>query len=212
MFNFESFTNIIMNSYVLSILIAFITAVLGPYVVEWSKNKFAKKPESPLKEAFDFNDVVNTQLEDIMDELHCDTAAIIQFHNGGHFYPTGKSIQKFSVFYEKTAPGATGFAKDLQNVPCSVFPKSLLKVYNDDFVSIPSFEGAYDIYDLDTFNVNYNSKSLYMYALKDLNEKQVSVLVLSYVDTEHTLTSPELAFITNKLGVIGTLLTKYLRK
>lgn len=212
MFNFESLTNLIMNSYVLSILIAFITAVLGPYAVEWSKSKFTKKAESPLKEAFDFNDVVNTQLEDIMDELKCSSAAIIQFHNGGHFYPTGKSIQKFSVFYEKTAGGTLGFARDLQNVPCSVFPKSLLKVYNDGFISVPSFEGGYDIYDLDTFNVNYDTKSLYMYALKDLNAKQVSVLVVSYTGTEHNLSPTEINYITNKIGVIGTLLTKYLRK
>ena len=210
MFNLEY---ILMSSYFLSILIAFITAVAGPFLVEWAKHKFfRKKHPNPLKEAFDLNDSVNTQLEDILHELKCDTVSILQFHNGGHFYPTGKSIQKFSVFYEQTTPRASSIARDLQNVPCSVFPKSLLSIYNNNSLSIPSFDGGYDIYDLDTFSVNYDTKSLYMFALKDLNNKLVAMLYIGYSENEHTLSADEVSYLSQKVGTIGTLLTKYLTR
>ena len=88
-----------MTTAITTIIVAFITAVLGPVVMEWVKSKLAKQPKiSSVKEAIDLNELVDGQLDVMMDELGCDRIWIGQFHNGGHFYPTGKSIQKFSIF------------------------------------------------------------------------------------------------------------------
>ena len=88
-----------MTTAITTIIVAFITAVLGPVVMEWVKSKLAKQPKiSSVKEAIDLNELVDSQLDVMMDELGCDRIWIGQFHNGGHFYPTGKSIQKFSIF------------------------------------------------------------------------------------------------------------------
>ena len=79
--------------YLIPIIIALITAVFGPILVEWIKNLLKSKPEkTPIQEAVELNEIVDTQLDNIMDELDCDRVWIAQFHNGGHFYPTGKSI------------------------------------------------------------------------------------------------------------------------
>jgi hypothetical protein len=86
-------------SMITTIIVALITAVIGPLIVTWVQAKIANKPKiSPVKEAIDLNELVDNQLDMMMDELACDRIWIGQFHNGGHFYPTGKSIQKFSIF------------------------------------------------------------------------------------------------------------------
>ena len=88
-----------------AIIVAFITAVVGPIAVTWVKTKLERKSKkTPMKEALETSTLVDKQISDLMEEIDCDRIWIAQFHNGGHFYPTGKSIQKFSIFYEKCKP------------------------------------------------------------------------------------------------------------
>ena len=96
-----------MDTITLTILTAFITAVLGPVIVEWIKSKFINKTTDILGESIYNDEKIDHQLELIMEELDCDRICIAQFHNGGHFYPTGKSIKKFSIFYEQTTDNGT---------------------------------------------------------------------------------------------------------
>ena len=84
-----------------TIAVALITAVFGPIAVAWARTKFEKKNvKTPMAEALETSKLINDQLENLMNDLGCDRVWIAQFHNGGNFYPTGKSIQKFSICYE----------------------------------------------------------------------------------------------------------------
>ena len=74
------------------VVIALITSVLGPVLLEWVKAKVDKKKADPLPESIRYNEQIEHQLDLMLDELECDQIFIAQFHNGGHFYPTGKSI------------------------------------------------------------------------------------------------------------------------
>ena len=87
--------------FLLPVLLALITSILGPIIVEWVRKKLNKPTVAdPLAEAIEHNQEVDQQLQTIMEEVGASRIWIAQFHNGGHFYPTGKSIQKFSIFYE----------------------------------------------------------------------------------------------------------------
>ena len=45
--------------YIIPVLVAFITAVLGPLAMEWAKAKFKSKPKkSPIQEALEMNEHV----------------------------------------------------------------------------------------------------------------------------------------------------------
>ena len=57
--------------YITPIVIALITAIFGPIIVEWVRSKLNKKKDT-LGEAIEVNDLVNHQLELMMDELECD--------------------------------------------------------------------------------------------------------------------------------------------
>lgn len=196
-----------------TILVALITAVIGPAVLEWVKAKLKKEEikESPVKEAIDMNSMVDNQLEQLMDELGCDRIWIGQFHNGGHFYPTGKSIQKFSIFYEKLTPSTLPIQHIFQQIPVSLFPKSLSKLYKDGELAIVSYETD-DTYDLNMFSKEHNTKSFYMLAIDDLDGHFIGVIGIAYTGKEHKLSKDEWIFIRQKVGAIGSLLTDYLYK
>jgi hypothetical protein len=198
-----------------TITVALITAVLGPIAVEWAKRTFnaKEKPDDVLHEAIIYNDLVNQQLESLLENLNCSRVWISQFHNGGHFYPTGKSIQKFSIFYEKISPIST-YSKSIQNtftnIPVSLFPKPLAELKNKGEAKIVSFEKD-DNLGLEIFAKEYKVKSLYMVALTDLDDKFIGVLHVSY-GIEHELTTKEWIFLRQKVGAIGSLLTEYLHQ
>jgi hypothetical protein len=198
-----------------TIVVALLTAVIGPIAVEWAKRRFSTHPKSDdvLQEAIEYNDTIDQQLKQIIEHLDCERVWISQFHNGGHFYPTGKSIQKFSIFHEKISPSCV-YKKSIQptftNIPVSLFPVSLAKLKNEGEIQIINFKKDNSL-GLEIFADEYEVTSLYMISLKDLNDKFIGVLHISY-GTEYKLTHNEWIFLRQKVGVIGSLLTKYLHQ
>jgi len=196
-----------------TVLVALITAVIGPAVLEWVRAKLKREEikESPVKEAIDVNELIDAQLDQLMEELNCDRIWVGQFHNGGHFYPTGKSIQKFSLFYEKLTPSVDPIQHVFQQIPVSLFPKSLAKLYKDGELAIVNYDTD-EIYDLNMFSKDHNTKSFYMLAIDDLDGHFIGVIGIAYTDKEHKLSKEEWIFIRQKVGAIGSLLTDYLYK
>ena len=204
-----------MNTITVTILIAFLTAILGPIIVEWVKVKFLsrKSNRDVVGESININEKVDTQLELLLEELECDRICIAQFHNGGTFYPTGKSIKKFSIFYERVTDKATSIKETFQNIPVSLFPKVFSLLYKDNEVVIPSSSNN-DI-DCGIFQVKgkkYKTKSIYMLAINDLNDNFIGSLTISYYGKEHKLSLDEWILIRQKVGAIGTILTDYLHR
>lgn len=194
-----------------TILVALITAVFGPIAVAWAKKKFETKPpiKDPVDEAIELNSIVDNQITHILEELEADRVWVAQFHNGGHFYPTGKSIQKFSIFYEKFIPGISSIQHTFQNIPVSLFPKAMAALYSDGELAIPDFNK--EDYDLTSISKPFGTQSFYMIALEDLNDRFIGALAVSY-NEEYKFTKEDWIFIRQKAGVIGTLLDEYLNK
>ena len=195
-----------------TIIVALITAVIGPLLLTWFKNKLESKSKvSSVKEAIDLNELVDKQLDMMMDEIECDRIWIGQFHNGGHFYPTGKSIQKFSIFYEKLTPDTSAIQHIFQQIPVSLFPKALSKLYKDGELAVVSYNTD-ENYDLNMFSKDYGTKSFYMIAVDDLDGHFIGVMGIAFNGKEHKLSKEEWIFIRQKVGAIGSLLTDYLYK
>jgi hypothetical protein len=196
---------------IITISVALITAVFGPVAVAWAQSKFTKSTkETTISEAINMNVMVDSQLEDMMDELKCDRIWIAQFHNGGHFYPTGKSIQKFSVFYEKLTLNTPSLQALLQNIPASLFPKALNKMHRDRELSVPVVQEGEELYGMESITIPLNTKSLYMVGLYSLDNHLIGVMGIAYNEKQHQLTHEEWVYTRQKIGVIGTLLTEYL--
>jgi hypothetical protein len=193
-----------------TITVALITAVIGPVVVNWVKLKMEKKdPSTPMRDALETSTLIDNQLEQVMEELECDRIWIAQFHNGGHFYPTGRSIQKFSIFYEKCTPDTLNIQQTFQNIPVSLFPRVLSKVYKDNELSIEDVDKEKDTYGLEYLTTQFNTKSICMVGLHSLDNHLIGVLAISSQNPHH-ITKDEWIYIRQKVGVIGTLLSEYL--
>ena len=193
-----------------TIIVALITAVIGPIAVAWVKLKLEKKDDkTPMREALETSNLIEDQLEIIMDEINCDRIWIAQFHNGGHFYPTGKSIQKFSFFHEKTSPNTINIQHTFQNIPVSLFPRVLAKIYKDTELAIDDVSLAEDTYGLEHLTVQFGTKSICMLGLYSLDNHLIGILGISFKKPHH-LVRDEWSFIRQKTGVIGTLLSEYL--
>jgi len=193
-----------------TILVALITAVLGPIIVNWVKLKMENKDTSaPMRDALETSTLIDTQLEQMMEELECDRIWIAQFHNGGMFYPTGRSIQKFSIFYEKCTPETPNIQTTFQNIPVSLFPRVLSKVYKDNELSLDDVNGVEDTFGLEYLSTQFGTKSICMVGLHSLDNHLIGVLTISFQEKHH-LTKDEWIYIRQKVGVIGTLLSEYL--
>ena len=88
------------------IIVAVITAVLGPTIVEIVKSRLRKKVTiDPIKNEVVQSATILDELDDIRITLEGDRVWVKMYHNGGHFLLTNKSIQKFSVMYESCSRG-----------------------------------------------------------------------------------------------------------
>jgi hypothetical protein len=193
------------------IIAAVITGILGPTLITIIKNKLTKqKPKSdPLVEVIEFNKLIDQQLDNILKELSCDRAWVTQFHNGGNLYPTGKSIQKFSIFYEHLTPNTPSIKDTLHNIPVSLFSKSLSKLYEDGEILISDYnENKHQ--GLEIYNNDLSTKSYYMFALFDLNDNFIGILGIEYIKKKFKISEDNLEFIKHKTSALGTLFNSYL--
>lgn len=197
--------------FLLPVVLALITSILGPIIVEWVRKKLNKTSTAdPLAEAIEHNQEIDHQLQLIMDETEASRIWIAQFHNGGHFYPTGKSIQKFSIFYERVAPAVNSIMELFQNIPVSLFPKALGQLFKERELVILDCESN-ENFDLPSIPGEKGSQSFYMLSIHDTDDRFIGVLALSFTQKERKLTKDEWIFIRSKTGAIGMLLTDYLK-
>ena len=190
-----------------AIVIAVLTTLISPLILEWFKNKLRKPKPDPLREAINHNEQINHQLELITEEIKVDRIWIAMFHNGGHFYPTGKSIQKFSILHEMTNLETASVMDTFQNIPVSLFPKPLASLYNKGEFHFTNESPS----NFSCFDKNNEMCSTSMFSIEDLEGRFIGVMSLEFKQSKE-FTTENYIFIRNKLGIIGGILSNYLIK
>lgn len=163
--------------------IAFITGVVGPLSVIYLKNFLDKRKQKPdaVVETLKVSELVTHKIDEIKEGLKADRVWITQFHNGGHFYPTGKSITKFSIMYESVGTGVSSIQQNFQNIPVHLFSKSLNQLVVGDTIEIPNFEDQ----TVATYGLKYIAEesgclSSYLFSIKSIDDKFIGVLGIDY--------------------------------
>jgi len=171
------------------LVISFFTGVLGPVLVLLIKNWLEKKKKKdPLTEAIDNANIIHDELDQILETNTADRIWIAQFHNGGHYYPTGKSIQKFSVVYELVRQTKDTVRASLQNIPVSLFSKALGEVVINDALSITDYlDETVATYGLKYIAEETGAKSTYLLAMRSFDDKLIGLLCLEYTRNKRTL-------------------------
>jgi len=202
----------------MELLGAFLTGVVGPILyllIDKYKRQNQDKKRDRVRETILNTNLINDELEEIREEFKSDRVWISQFHNGGNFYPTGKSIQKFSIFYEVTKAGVSSVSHTFNNIPTSLYPKAFdhmlngeqkgiyINDFNDPKVATYGLKGAAQ---------SVGTKSSYVIPMFTLDEKFVGSLGLDYTGRKRRLTKNEWEHLQIKAGRIAGYISSYLEK
>ena len=185
------------------------TAIVGPIAVHWVKEKLDKSKKDILRESITNNSLVTNKVEEIKDSTGADRVWIVQFHNGGTFYPTGKSIQKFSMFYESVSQGTNSIQLNFQNIPISLFSKSINYLLEKSIIAVSNFEDeSINTYDLKYIAEVHECKSQYLFAIKTIEGKFVGILGIDFVKESTYLLTDEVNKILVEATSIGGVLNQ----
>ena len=195
---------------------AFLTGIVGPILyllVSKHLQKQKDKTKDVVKDTIKSTMVVEEELEEIREEFNSDRAWISQFHNGGNFYPTGKSIQKFSIFYEVTKRGVSSVSHVFNNIPCSLYPKAFDHMLNDEQKGI--FVPDYNDPKVATFGLkgaaeSVGTKSSYVIPLFTLDNKFIGSLGIDYVGRKKRITKDQWEHLQIKASRIAGYLSSHL--
>ena len=197
------------------IIVAFITGVLGPISIIFVKNYFDKRKKKPdlVQETLKVSELITSRIEHIREEFKADRVWITQFHNGGNFYPTGKSMAKFSIMYETVGIGVNSIQSNFNNIPVNLFSKSINQLLENDVIEIPDFKDE----TVSTFGLKYiaeesNCKSGYLFAIKSIDEKFIGTLGVDYSKRKTKLDMESINHLQVHATALGGVLMTHLSK
>lgn len=200
----------------MEIIAAFLTGIVGPVlylIINKVLLKRSNKKKCTVREAIVDTTKINAELDQIMEEFNGDRVWVSQFHNGGNFYPTGKSIQKFSIFYEVMENGVSAVAHTFSNIPCSLYPKTFEVLMDGNGIFINDYKDPkVATYGLKQAAEAVGTKATYMIPLFTLDEKFMGTIGLDYVGKKRKLTKDEWEHFQIKAGRIAGYLSSYLDK
>jgi hypothetical protein len=197
------------------LIIAFISGVLGPILLLYIKHLLDKQKIKPdmVMDTLRVSELVNQKIEHIKEEFGADRVWVSQFHNGGNFYPTGRSMAKFSIVYETVGPNTNSVQTNFKNIPVNLFSKSINELYNNNVIEVPDFKDE----KIATFGLKYvaeesNCKSSYLFAIKTIEEKFIGVLSVDFTKRKTKLDADSINHLQNHATAIGGVLMTYLQQ
>lgn len=203
-----------MNGWV-ELSIAFVTGVLGPLSVIWLKNFLDKRKKKPdmVMDTLRVSELVTTRIEHIKDEFKADRVWITQFHNGGNFYPTGKSMAKFSVMYETVDIGVNSIQTNFHNIPVNLFSKSINQLLLNDVIEIPDFKDD----NVATYGLKYiaedtGCRSEYLFSIKTIDGRFIGTLGLDYTKRKTKLDMESINHLQVHASSLGGVLMTHLNQ
>jgi hypothetical protein len=195
------------------IVIAFITGVISPVTILLLKTKLSKKKKPDMvEEALKVSELVTNKIDDIREDIKADRVWVTQFHNGGHFYPTGKSITKFSVMYESVSVGASSMQQNFQNIPVHLFSKSMNRLVSADTIEIPDYKDE----TIATYGLRYvaeetGCKSGYLFSIKTIEGKFIGVLGIDFTKRKTKLDGDVINNVMIQCSSLGGVLMNHLQ-
>jgi hypothetical protein len=198
-----------------SILIAFITGVIGPIAVLYIKHLLDKKRKKPdmVMDTLRVSELVNTKIDHIKEEFSADRVWIAQFHNGGNFYPTGRSMAKFSIIYEAVSQNATSIQSSFHNIPVNLFSKSINQLLQNDIIEIPDFKDeSVPTYGLKYIAEENNCKSGYIFAIKTIDDKFIGIMGVDFTKRKTKLDMESINHLEIHATSLGGVLMTHLNQ
>ena len=202
------------HNHIMELIAAFLTGVVGPIMyllISKHLQKQKDKNRDVVKENIVSVSLISNELEEIREDFKGDRVWIAQFHNGGNFYPTGKSIQKFSIFYEVTKVGVSSVSHTFNNIPCSLYPKAFEHMMDGNNIFIPDFQDPkVATYGLKGAAESVGTKSSFLVPMFTLDEKYLGNIGIDYVSKKKKMTKDDWEHFQIKAGRIAGYISNHL--
>jgi hypothetical protein len=194
------------------IIIAFITGVISPVTILLVKNWLDKRKKPDMvTETLKVSEIVYSKIDDIREEMGANRVWITQFHNGGNFYPTGKSMAKFSIMYEVVSENTHSIQANFKNMAVNLFSRSINQLYHHDYIAIPDYKDVtVATFGLKDIAESANCKSGYLFAIKNIDGKFIGTLGIDYTEDLKTLTNDQITHMLIHASSIGGVLMTHL--
>jgi hypothetical protein len=197
-----------------AVVVAFITGVIGPIAILYIKHKLDSRKKKPdmVMDTLRVSELVNQKIDHIKEEFKADRVWISQFHNGGNFYPTGKSIAKFSIMYEVVNQNTSSVQTNFKNIPVNLFSRSINQLLLNDVIQVEDFKDeAISTYGLKYIAEECGCKSAYLFAIKTIEDKFIGVLSVEYTKKKTKLDMESINHLQVHSSSIGGVLISYLQ-
>ena len=195
------------------VLVAVITALVGPAGLEYVKSKLSKPVSKDIvRDDIERNLVIFDEISEIRDALNGDRIWISQFHNGGHFLHTNKSIQKFSITYEDVKPGVSSIIHLFTDIPLSLYSRSMNYIMENKHLWIADFkDDTIATYGLKSAAEATGTNASYVIGLFDIvTDKCIGTMGIDY-RTKKKLTQTQKDFLIERGSRLAGYLSVYLK-
>jgi hypothetical protein len=196
-----------------TVAVAFITGVIGPIAVLYIKHVLDSRKKKPdmVMDTLRVSELINQKIDHIRDEFNADRVWISQFHNGGNFYPTGRSMAKFSIMYEAVSANASSVQSNFKNIPVNLFSRSINQLLQNDVIEVADFKDE----TIATYGLKYvaeetGCKSSYLFAIKTIEDRFIGILSVEFTKRKTRLDMEDINHLQNHASSIGGVLMTYL--
>ena len=186
---------------------------IGPIAVLYIKHLLDKKKKKPdmVMDTLRVSELINQKIDHIRDEFNADRVWISQFHNGGNFYPTGRSMAKFSIMYEAVSANASSVQSNFKNIPVNLFSRSINQLLQNDVIEVADFKDE----TIATYGLKYvaeetGCKSSYLFAIKTIEDRFIGILSVEFTKRKTRLDMEDINHLQNHASSIGGVLMTYL--
>jgi hypothetical protein len=192
------------NQYI-ELAISSLVTLLGVFLSWFLKYKWGEYRQKKITREISQSKLVQTILEQQLEEYGCQRAFILQRHNGGK-YGSGRSMNKLSTTFEALEDGVSTEFKEYQNLPMSLY-SGLINSVTENKAIYPSVEEIDDLL-TKAFFVQRGSKSAVVYPI----EKGTELIAMIGFEWTHKQKNMDtiIAEMTRDGKVIGETLSKLL--
>jgi hypothetical protein len=148
-----------------------------------------------------------------MDTLGADRVWISQFHNGGKFLHSSKSIQKFSIFHEVNVSGVSPVAHTFRNIPASLYSRAFDELLKNGSIFVADFQDeTIATYGLKGGAEAVGTRASYVFGLFNLGTNEfMGTLGIDWVKKPKQLKADQLAYLSAEANRLSGYISNFLQ-
>lgn len=189
----------------INITVSGLVTIIAGFISIMLRHKYMEYQNHKLEKQLNKSELIQTILEQQLEEYNCQRAFILEYHNGGKF-GTGKPMSKISTTYEAVEEGTSREFREYQNLHISLYSRFIELARKNEGI-FPVSEEIPDILTR-TFFLKRGVKSAVVYPIRRGNDL-IALVGFEWTHTEDEITKHTDVFQSDST-TLGDTLSKLL--